>query len=204
MDYLFPFDTCEKPNKVGIAQPYSSLFNLINCIIILFFLYKTKKKYTFYFLFSIFLFQLVHLFSHMIHIQSTIQLNTIHIISYIVNITLFYVLYSYSGIIPSIFFFVYLVALILFDMYSFFNLPMIYYVSSQTLLFSSFLSYYHRYLPDIRNIIATAILFLILIINEKYNCETMLSMYPNFPFHIFVEITGIVFFYLVCSTFYKL
>ena len=25
-DYTFPFDTCEKPNKNGIAQPYSALF----------------------------------------------------------------------------------------------------------------------------------------------------------------------------------
>ena len=25
-EYTFPFNTCEKPNKKGIAQPYSSLF----------------------------------------------------------------------------------------------------------------------------------------------------------------------------------
>ena len=81
MEYLFPFDTCEKPNKRGIAQPYSTLFNVINCIIILSFLYKTKKNYTFYLLFFILLFEIFHLFSHMIHIQNYTQLYIIHLLS---------------------------------------------------------------------------------------------------------------------------
>ena len=25
-EYTFPFNTCEKPNKNGIAQPYSAFF----------------------------------------------------------------------------------------------------------------------------------------------------------------------------------
>ena len=36
-EYTFPFDTCEKPNKNGIAQPYSAFFNIINCVIIFYF-----------------------------------------------------------------------------------------------------------------------------------------------------------------------
>ena len=43
-EYIFPFSTCEKPNKNGIAQPYSSFFNFINCLIIFYFLLKTKNK----------------------------------------------------------------------------------------------------------------------------------------------------------------
>jgi hypothetical protein len=44
MEYTFPFHTCEKPQK-GIAQPYSALFNLINCIIIFFFVKNNPPTY---------------------------------------------------------------------------------------------------------------------------------------------------------------
>jgi len=68
-EYVFPFDTCETPNKDGIiAQPYSVLFNVINCVIIFYFLLKTKRDYTFMLLFSILCFELFHTFSHIIHI----------------------------------------------------------------------------------------------------------------------------------------
>lgn len=67
-EYTFPFNTCEIPNKKGVAQPYSALFNLINCIIIFYFLLKTKNNYTFILLFSILCFELFHTFSHSIHI----------------------------------------------------------------------------------------------------------------------------------------
>jgi hypothetical protein len=33
--YTFPFNTCEQKNENGIAQPYSSLVNFVNCLIIL-------------------------------------------------------------------------------------------------------------------------------------------------------------------------
>ena len=69
LEYTFPFSTCEKPNKSGIAQPYSVLLNLINCIIVFYFLLKTKHNYTFILLFSILSFELFHVFSHILHIQ---------------------------------------------------------------------------------------------------------------------------------------
>ena len=56
-EYTFPFNTCEKVNKNGIAQPYSLFFNLINCIIILYFLLQTKNNYTFMLLFLILCFE---------------------------------------------------------------------------------------------------------------------------------------------------
>lgn len=68
-EYTFPFSTCEKPNKNGISQPYSSLLNLINCLIIFYFLIKTKQNYTFILIFCILCFELFHVFSHSIHIS---------------------------------------------------------------------------------------------------------------------------------------
>jgi len=41
-------------------------------------------------------------------------------------------------------------------------------------------------------------------VNEKYNCEKMLKIYPHFPYHIFIEILGIILFYVISSNFYKL
>jgi hypothetical protein len=32
----------------------------------------------------------------------------------------------------------------------------------------------------------------------------MMNIYPNFPYHIFIETIGIILFYVICSNFYKL
>jgi hypothetical protein len=73
-EYTFPFDTCEMPNKNGIAQPYSMIVNFMSCIIIFYFLLKTTKFYNFVFIFVIFIFELFHSFSHFVHIKGTIQI----------------------------------------------------------------------------------------------------------------------------------
>lgn len=208
-EYIFPFNTCEKPNKNGIAQPYSSLVNLINCIIILYFLLKTKSLHTFILLFSILCFELFHMFSHILHISGSIQINIIHSLTYFMNLAFFYTFYCYTNKLPSPEFVFYLVALICVDIYSFFNLSIIYYLLSQSVIFISILLYYLPLLPTFIQTSVYQIIFLIgiiilLVLNEKYNCEKMLKIYPDFPFHIFIEIIGIVLFYIICSNFYKL
>jgi len=208
-EYTFPFDTCEKPNENGIAQPYSVLFNLINCIIIFYFLLKTTQTYTFILLFSILCFELTHMFSHIIHIQGYIQMNITHLLTYFMNLAFFYVFYSYTHKLPSYEFIFYLVALICFDIYSIFNLTIIYYLLSQSFIFASLLLYYFPLLPKfiqtcIYQIIFFMVIIILLVLNEKYNCENMLKIYPHFPYHIFIEIIGIILFYIICSNFYKL
>ena len=208
-EYTFPFDTCEKVNKNGIAQPYSLFFNLINCIIILYFLLQTKNNYTFMLLFLILCFELFHSFSHIVHIKGSIQLNIIHLLTYLINFAFFYLFYSYTKKFPNKFFILYLIVLVCLDIYSLFNLTIIYYLSTQSIIFISLLLYYYRLLPKIiQNSIYQLILLvgfvILLVLNETYNCERMLEFYPHFPYHIFIEITGIVFFYVICSNFYKL
>ena len=208
-EYTFPFNTCEKVNKNGIAQPYSLFFNLINCIIILYFLLQTKNNYTFMLLFSILCFELFHSFSHIVHIKGSIQLNIIHLLTYLINFAFFYLFYSYTKKFPNKFFILYLIVLVCLDIYSLFNLTIIYYLSTQSIIFISLLLYYYRLLPKIiQNSIYQLILLIglviLLVLNETYNCERMLEFYPHFPYHIFIEITGIVFFYVICSNFYKL
>lgn len=85
----------------------------------------------------------------------------------------------------------------------------VYYIFSQALLFLSVLFYYYPLLTkNIKKIINIifflVLLIIILFINEKYNCKKMMSMYPHFPYHILIEIIGLVLFYIICSNFYKL
>ena len=208
-EYTFPFDTCEKVNKNGIAQPYSLLFNLINCIIILYFLLKTKNDYAFMLLFLILCFEVFHSFSHIVHIKGSVQLNTIHLLTYLINIAFFYLFYSYTKRFPNKVFIVYLIVLVCLDIYSVFNLPIIYYLSTQSIIFISLLLYYFKLLPkfiqnSIYQIIFLVAIIILLVLNETYSCKKMLEFYPHFPYHIFIEIAGIVFFYVICSNFYKL
>ena len=208
-EYTFPFSTCEKPNKYGIAQPYSSLLNLINCMIIFYFLLKTKQNYTFILLLCILCFELFHVFSHSIHISGSIQTSITHILSYCINFAFLFFFYNYVNQLPSIWFIAFYVFLIFVDIYTFFNMNVVYHIFSQALLFLSVLFYYYplltKHITDNINIIFfLVILIIVLFLNEKYNCEKMMSIYPHFPYHILIEIIGVFLFYIICNTFYKL
>ena len=208
-EYTFPFSTCEKPNKTGIAQPYSSLLNLINCLIIFYFLLQTKQQYAFTLLFFILCFELFHVFSHSIHISGSIQINITHILSYCINFSFLFFFYNYMKILPSIWFIIFYAFLIFCDIYAFCNMNVVYYIFSQALLFLSVLLYYYplltKYIKDKIHVIFLLVLaIIILFLNEKYNCEKMMTIYPDFPYHSLIEIVGIFLFYIICSTFYKL
>jgi hypothetical protein len=209
MSYTFPFNTCETPNKNGIAQPYSVFFNLVSCFIIIYFLSITKKFYSQLLLLSILLFEGFHTFSHSIHLNNNSQIIVTHLLAYFVNFCYFFALYSYSNILPNIFFLFYLFIIILFDIYAFYKLPFIFYLSSQFLIFISLFLYYYKYFSkDIRNripiIFILTLLIILLFINESYNCDKMLSKYSWFPFHIFIEIIAIFIVYNISAIFSKL
>ena len=209
MKYTFPFNTCETPNKNGIAQPYSAFFNLINCLVIVYFLVKTKTNYAFLLLASILCFELFHVFSHSIHIPGSIQINITHMLSYCINFAFLFFFYNYMKQIPSSWFILFYLFLICIDVYVFCNMDVVYYIFTQALLFLSVLFYYYPMLPvPIKNkiyiLFFIVVSIIILFINEKYNCKRMLKQFPHFPFHILIEIMGIIIFYIICSTFYNL
>lgn len=208
-EYTFPFTTCEKVNKMGMAQPYSALVNILNCIIILYFLTKTNNRKSFMLILLFLLFEVFHAFSHSIHIPGNIQINIIHILVYLINFTFFYIFYKQTNKSPSLLFLLYIGIIIILDLYALFKLSIVYYLTTQSLIFISLIIYYYNYLPTfitnkVPHIIITIFSVIILFLNEKYNCNYMLSKYKNFPFHILIEIVGIVFFYILSSTFYKL
>lgn len=160
-------------------------------------------------LFSILCFELFHTFSHCRHIKGNIQTNITHILTYFINTALFCAFYNYTKKIPSIAFILYIIILVCFDIYAFFNLSLVFYILSQAVIMISLLFYYYKLMPariqkNMYSLIFLVCLIIIFFMNEKFNCKKILSLYPHFPFHILIEIVGIVIFYLICSSFYKL
>jgi hypothetical protein len=207
--YIFPKNTCEKINDIGFAQPYSALFNIINCIMVLTYLLETKKQHNFLLLLSLFCFELFHTISHIVHIDGSIQINVTHSLSYIMNIAFFYFFYKHTNIFPDDKFLLFIFVLVCLDTYALMKLSIVYYLMTQFLIFISLLMYYYKYLPDnvqmsTYSITFLAIVIVLLFLNETKNCEKMMKMNENFPYHIFIETIGILFFYILCKNYYYL
>jgi len=209
-EYTFPFSTCETVQSSGVAQPFSFWVNFINCVIILYFLLQTKNAYTFPLLFSILCFEGFHMFSHYRHIPGLIQTYVAHGLSYCINVTLLYAFYSYTGELPTVPILFFLAGVIVFDLTALlFGYPLIFYVLSQSLIFTTLLFYYFATLPKFIQqgvwlILGLITLVIVLMLNEKYNCRNMKNVFPDFPFHIILEFAGIALFYVICSRFYLL
>jgi len=208
-EYTFPFSTCEKPNKKGIAQPWSAAVNVLSIFIIFYFLLQVKKWYPFLLILSLLVFECVHTFSHIIHLSNYIQVNSIHILTYVINFCCLQAFYNYTHKAPSPIFLMCLVILLSFDIYAFLFLSFIFYFSSSIFLFFSILIYYYSYLPKekqnyIFTILGLGTIILLFFYNEKMNCEKMLFFMPNFPFHALLELTGTFIFYLICKFFSSL
>lgn len=208
-NYTFPFDTCEKPNNNGIAQPYSVFFNILICILIGRFLQKAKSKQSQILLISILVFELFHAYSHYKHIPGTIQINITHLLAYFMNFAFLFLFYKTTNHFPNECFLLWLLFLVSIDLYLVYNYSFIYYLISMSLIYISLLFYYYSYLPkevqtNIYYIIFMIALIILLFINEKKNCKKNLAKYPNFPFHIIIEFNGLILFYIICNTFYKL
>ena len=207
--YTFTFDTCETPYNDIIAQPFSVFVNFISCCIILYFLYRTTQLTHFLLLLSVFAFELSHLISHATHIKGPLLVSITNFSFFLINISFLYYLYSYIHTFVSLNWLLLLISVLLVDIYFFFYFSFVFSVFTQLLLFSCILFYYYSYFPkqvkrNIFFIIISAIIIYLAILNEKINCKKMLALFPGFPFHIIVEILGIIPIYLFSSTFYNL
>jgi hypothetical protein len=208
-EYTFPFSTLEKPNANGIAQPYSAGVNALTCAIIFYYLLKTKTNGTFILLLSIFCFELFHVFSHVKHIPGAIQINITHALTYCMNLSFCNLFYRVTNFVPSWWFITYMILLVIFDIFAFTYYSFVFYLATQSLVFISLLLCYFPMLPKtiqkgIYQIIVLVSLVIVLFLNEKYNGEKMMSFNPDFPYHVFIEIVGLVLFYVICSSFYAI
>jgi hypothetical protein len=209
-NYIFPFSTCEIPNKDGIIQPYSTLINIISSLLVIYFITKSNNIHSKLFLLSILIFTLVHTYSHYTHENNNLQFLLVHFSAILFSILLLNILYQKTKIVPSDRFIYIMICLYIFDIYLVNNnYSNIYSITSFIIILLVIMSYYYSHLSsnlkhNIYIIIIVTIITLIFQINEIYNCKKMLEIYPNFPYHVIVEILTSISIYILCSSFYIL
>lgn len=213
-DFLFPFSTCEKPYHYTewIAQPFSVVFNFIGCIFLCYFMFYTKNWYTWTFLLSLLVFESFHTFSHSTFAQKIISPRVVHFSAYVAifcMIMSFYIHFKKKKVHLSRFFIAYMAVLLAADLYSVIFLPFLYFFTTFMIMFASIFLYFLPYFSkrqkfESLSIVVVTLVILAMVYNEKYNCKHMLKVAPWFPFHIFVEITGALAFFLIGRFFYKL
>lgn len=214
LKYTFPFNSCEIPNKNGIAQPYSAFINLLACFTVLYFIYYSNNFYSKLFLFSVLLFNISHTFSHSIHLGHLGQYKNLHFLlthytAIISTICLLILLTKISNTFPNTFFIYFLFFLYLLDLiFVVYNFSHIYNIAIFLLILVFLILYYYTFLPNIikQNIIYIVILSLFAFmfqIFEIYYCKKILDINPKFPLHIVVEICVFFPILLICKCFYK-
>lgn len=205
----FPFYTCEKINKHGVAQPFSTVVNITTSCILLYYAITAKTMHAKMAILGIFMVEVFHTFSHTIHIPGTFQRNGIHFLTYISDLLLLWALSKNTGIVPETWFIILFVCLIGIDMYAVTHFSLVVYLMTNGILFATILFYYYRSLAKsiqkmILPILAIAALGIALFYNETINCKAMMDMIPGFPFHIIIEFVNMVLFTLLGMTFSQL
>ncbi len=197
-DYIFPFSTCERPNQYGIVQPFSSIVNFVIVMLLVYFFMKAKSIQLKYVFASFILFELWHTISHMTFIDGSVQQNVVHFLAY--NLA-FVTLYAILGLTKSsleIYQILLLIAVVIIDIMVYMYYGGVYIILTGTLLFIVVLVCIYNMMPSFVIYYVIALLGLsLLFINEAVNCKWLLQKWPNFPFHIFIEIYGLVLFYFL-------
>lgn len=210
--YTFPFNSCEMPSKDFISQPYSTTINIVLCFIVLYYLLKSDNPYSRLFLFSVFLFNAFHTFSHLTHIKSewNIQFLLTHFSAIFASVCLLLLFQKITkrNLDPMYLYllgFLYImdVVLIMYDVSHFYNIIIfIVILSLAMILYYPYTS--SKIQTNIKYIIGLTFVTLFFMIIEVQYCKKMLEVIPGFPFHSIVELSSFVPIILLCRTFYKL
>jgi hypothetical protein len=201
MDFTFPYSTCEKPKKnMIIQQPYSSIVNIITVIMLIYFMYISKSWYLKILFLTYIIFELWHTMSHMMFIGGHIHQTVSHILAYVIAFTTLYVFLFLTNSKLSKIYVIILSAIVCIDIYIAYFIGGIYMVISGFTLFMIILcAFYAKFKSFIIYLLILLLGLIILELNEYFNCKSMLEMYPNFPFHVFIEIYGLVLFYILAT-----
>ena len=203
---FFPFKTCEKPLKDGIiAQPVSATINIITCLILLYYVIIAKTKTLKILILSFIAFQAFHAFSHIQHIDGYIQANIIHVLWYFMSFMILLSSIQITKKNPKLMTIISLFAIIIIDLYLFLHTNKLYTIfTGFTIPVIIVVSYYYLYPSHMKTTIPYLILLLlvviILILNEKFNCDLMLS-YAILPYHAIIEIVGLILFVILAHIF---
>lgn len=205
-EIYFPFNTCEEPNKKAwVAQPVSAFINMITCLILIYLFLQAKTIIIRLLILSFILFEIFHTFSHITHIDGTIQSNIIHGIWYFLSFMLLIASIKITKQYPNIYTILILLTIIIIDMRLFFMPNKLYMVfTALTLPVVIVISYYNLYPIYIKKaipyLIALLIILGLVLINEKINCLNMIK-YAKLPYHAIIEIIGMILFILLSYVF---
>ena len=200
----FPFNTCEKVND-GIAQPYSTAVNALNCAVLLYFLIQSKTNRARILISALLAFETFHTFSHAFHLAGNMQTNMAHLLAYVINASFLYYFADFTKRAPSPILIVVLLALVALDIYSFAHLPLVFYMSTQAAMFLTAYFFYYNFLSQTLKsgfiwLISLSSTILILVWNEMTNCAAMMNWWIA-PYHALVELVGLAMFALIGKIF---
>lgn len=215
MEYQFPRDTCETvtPFSTPPIQPFSFFINIMSILVILFYMYISHDPYVRFLLFTFLLFQVWHAYSHCFHIlDSTLQSNITHIALYIMAIASIIVIPyldrtdSKSIFLQNKIHLFILLLLFLIDMWILLRVQGIWMIFSGLFVLSYvYIAQLHVFDPRVIKYLYVSFAFLGLTlmfeINEILNCESMQKHF-SFPYHILIEISGLLAFAFLSHTFY--
>jgi hypothetical protein len=207
--FTFPFKTCESPNKSGVAQPWSASVNVMISIMIFYFFINSNTFYSKMMLFWLLLFELMHTFSHSIHIPGHLQYYITHFLFVITTFSFFFVLYNYTHVLPSLYYLIAIILLAIIDIYVLikgesFAYGVLTYFSIIILLLVFYYPFFNTLIKrNLKYIFGLISLIIFLLFNEMFNCKWLLERF-RFPYHILIEIVGFFIIYLFCVSLYKL
>ena len=194
----FPFNTCEVRGEI-VDQPYSASINIVSCFILLYLLSQAQNIEIQFFILSLFIFQAYHAYSHMFwsnNENSLVHVYTIHSISYLIIIALVIAISFITKQPPNI---PIIFSVILLDIYILYNyIGTVYNAISGINIWVVVLitGLWNFKLPDVVKRLLPILIMLFAVIialffNEKYNCDAMMTAY-QFPYHIAIEIIGLI------------
>lgn len=194
----FPFNTCEVRGEI-VDQPYSASINIVSCFILLYLLSQAQNIEIQFFILSLFIFQAYHAYSHMFwsnNENSLVHVYTIHSISYLIIIALVIAISFITKQPPNI---PIIFSVILLDIYILYNyIGTVYNAISGINIWVVVLitGLWNFKLPDVVKRLLPILIMLFAVIialffNEKYNCDAMMTAY-QFPYHIAIEIMGLI------------
>lgn len=206
-EFIFPFTTCEKPHNSIIMQPASAVVNFVTCIILMYFAIATKTFPVKLMILAYLSFELWHTASHIQHISGYLQTNIIHILAYLLAFTTLYSIMYLSKKGLSTVYIIILLILVIIDTYVWLYVGGIRMVIGGLLILFVIIIGSYNNLPKffkkvIPWLIAGLVLLLLIIYNETVNCEKMLE-FADFPYHIIIELLGLVLFSTLAYNFYK-
>lgn len=194
----FPFSTCEIRSAGVVAQPVSTVINVITCVTLLGLACMAKSVPVKASLLAYALFEAWHAFSHAKHISGTTQANIVHLIAYLMAFATLHAIMSLSKGKMSNLQIIAITCALLVDLYIFVCVKGLWTVISGLLFFALVVFCNFEKLPAFFKkcapcLIAGLLLLFVLIVNETYNCEIMMGFKP-WPYHAAVEITGFALF----------